>query len=407
MPAAALALAFAALLLAPGPGVAHGRSGFEIEVLSSAPRQATGGDALVEVRVPRGKSKRFVLLRNGQDVTDALERQPDGSWLGLVDGFALGKNRLELRPHRRSRTLLDRLTVENHPESGPIFSGPQQQPFVCTTARVRGSASRSSTTRTASASRVARRGRGRATTRATAAAIPTAEAEIVGWSKDCAARRRVDYQLPLHRRPVPLARRPGRRAARGRRHHHHARRAHRPVHRALGARHDQPLHLQRRDAGARPARRTRSSPTTRCGTGASCSACRAGSRSGTTRAPRARARCCSHDAARLGLRRHELDGPAHEHALQPPARRRDRAHAEGALRRGPRRPALHRRRRRLGRSDPAVRLRAEPPRPARRRRSRSTRTPTWSRRRSTSATASCSSTTSTSPTATTRSGRTR
>jgi len=192
MPFAALALVLAALLLGPAPGSAHGRSRFEIEILSSAPRQVTGGDALVEVRVPRGKHVRFVLLKNGRDVTAALERQPDGSWLGRIDGLALGKNRLELRPHRRSRTVLDRLTVENHPESGPIFSGPQQQPFVCTTARVGlgqplvdnpdGIGIR--VAREDAAGNYPRDGRG----------YPTAEAEIVGFSKDCAARRRLEYQ---------------------------------------------------------------------------------------------------------------------------------------------------------------------------------------------------------------------
>jgi hypothetical protein len=190
MPLAALVVA--ALLLVPGPGSAHGRSRFEIGILSSAPDQVSGGDALVQVRVPRGKHRRFVLLRNGRDVTDALERQPDGSWRGVIDGLRLGQNRLELRPHRRSHTLLDRLSVENHPESGPIFSGPQQQPFVCTTARVGlgqplvdnpdGIGIR--VAREDAAGNYPRDGRG----------YPTAEAEIVGFSKDCAARRKLEYQ---------------------------------------------------------------------------------------------------------------------------------------------------------------------------------------------------------------------
>ena len=67
-------------------------------------------------------------------------------------------------------------------------------------------------------------------------------------------------------------------------------------------------------------------------------------------------------ATRSSIKRH-----GHEHPLQPPARRRGRAHDQGALRRTLRRPALHRGRRRLRRRDPAVRLRPEPPAPARRR----------------------------------------
>ena len=42
----------------------------------------------------------------------------------------LGDNTLEVRT---SAGVRDRLTLTNHPVTGPMFSGPQQQPFVCTT----------------------------------------------------------------------------------------------------------------------------------------------------------------------------------------------------------------------------------------------------------------------------------
>ena len=69
-----------------------------------------------------------------------------------------------------------------------------------------------------------------------------------------------------------------------------------------------------------------------------------------------------------GLRRPLLERQPHEHALQPPARRRDGDHGQGPLRLGLRGAGVHDRRRRLRRRDPAVRLRPEPSRPARRRR---------------------------------------
>jgi hypothetical protein len=53
------------------------------------------------------------------------------AWKASSAGLALGDNRLEVR-HRRSG-VRDRLTLTNHPISGPMFSGPQQHPFVCTT----------------------------------------------------------------------------------------------------------------------------------------------------------------------------------------------------------------------------------------------------------------------------------
>ena len=58
-----------------------------------------------------------------------------GALQGVVDGFALGANLLELRPSPKSKTVLASLAVFDYPIEGPIFSGPHQQPFVCTTAR--------------------------------------------------------------------------------------------------------------------------------------------------------------------------------------------------------------------------------------------------------------------------------
>jgi hypothetical protein len=162
-----------------------------IEILSSAPDQVSGGDALVRVSFPGGVPKpNAVLLLNGEDVTASLA--PDGADLvGVVEGFTLGSNLLEVKASANASAVKGLLVATNHPESGPIFSGPQQQPFVCTTARaalgqplvdnqdeigipvaledVNGNYPSD--------------GRG----------YPTGEAEIVGWSKDCAGERRLDY----------------------------------------------------------------------------------------------------------------------------------------------------------------------------------------------------------------------
>ena len=80
----------------------------------------------------------------------------------------------------------------NHPQSGPIFSGPQQQPFVCTTARS-GLGQPLIDNQDSIGIRVAqedasgvypRDGRG----------YPTAAATIIGYSKNCAGNRRIEYQ---------------------------------------------------------------------------------------------------------------------------------------------------------------------------------------------------------------------
>jgi hypothetical protein len=184
------ALVLLAVLLAPA--VADAAPRFTLETLSSAPHQVTGGDTLVRVGLPPGRGPRhFVLLRNGEDVTSVLERE-DGALVGLVGGLEPGENVLELRPHPRAQAVLARLVVTNHPESGPIFSGPQQQPFVCTTARV-GLGQPLVDNQAGIGIRVAKQdaagnyprdGRG----------YPTADAEIVGYSRDCAAQRRIEYQ---------------------------------------------------------------------------------------------------------------------------------------------------------------------------------------------------------------------
>jgi hypothetical protein len=115
----------AALTAAP----AADARGVDIEALSSRPDQVSGGDALVRVEAPDGLLRKLRVARNGEDVTDALDRR-DGALIGLVDGLELGRNSLVVTV--KSRTL-DRLSLINYPTTGPIFSGPHQGPFVCKT----------------------------------------------------------------------------------------------------------------------------------------------------------------------------------------------------------------------------------------------------------------------------------
>ncbi len=188
---AALGALLAMLLVAVGPTPARA-GGWTIEILSSVPDQVSGGDALVRVGFPGGKIKKnAILLLNGVDVTGSLD--PDGEdLLGVVEGFTVGENLLELVPSAEDMVVEAQLVVTNHPIGGPIFSGPQQQPFVCTTARV-GLGQPIVDNQDMIGIKVAqedingnypRDGRG----------YPTALATIVGYSKNCAANRRIEYQ---------------------------------------------------------------------------------------------------------------------------------------------------------------------------------------------------------------------
>lgn len=165
-----------------------------IAVLSSAPDQVTGGDARIAVLVPRQVPPQQVrVILDGADVTDRFTVDRSARRLeGVVTGMSLGEHEIVARANGRGRARPEsRLTLVNHPATGPVFSGPQQQPFVCTTARF-GLGQPLVDNQDAIGIPVAaedeggdypRDGRG----------YPVDEADIVGWSQDCTARTDVRW----------------------------------------------------------------------------------------------------------------------------------------------------------------------------------------------------------------------
>ncbi|HKD42674.1 MAG TPA: DUF6351 family protein [Myxococcaceae bacterium] len=139
-------LAFVALLqiaslsmiagLAEASEQGHGRHRFQITILSSKPYLVSGGDALVRVDVPPDvPMRRTRVLLNRRDVTDALEADDAARTLtGLVTGLNLGRNLIEAvaTGHGHERPSAE-LEVTNYPITGPLFSGPQIQPYLCMT----------------------------------------------------------------------------------------------------------------------------------------------------------------------------------------------------------------------------------------------------------------------------------
>ncbi len=99
-----------------------------ITSLSNRADLLSGGDALLEIQGVLSLEKLNVDL-NGEDISDLFEQYPDGRILALVDGLKLGENVVTAR----SGELSAGLTLTNHPRGGPIFSGPQIQPWICTT----------------------------------------------------------------------------------------------------------------------------------------------------------------------------------------------------------------------------------------------------------------------------------
>ncbi|HEX3791960.1 MAG TPA: DUF6351 family protein [Pseudonocardiaceae bacterium] len=100
------------------------------------PQLVSGGQVLVEATLPSGAHPSQVrITENGHDVTSAFKAEPDGTLLGLVQGLREGGNQLVARVDGRGAGAgqQSQLRVDNHPITGPVFSGPQQLPFYCET----------------------------------------------------------------------------------------------------------------------------------------------------------------------------------------------------------------------------------------------------------------------------------
>jgi len=104
----------------------------EIRVLSNRADLISDGDALVEiVAADPEQLKDARLSLNGQPLEMDLVATEAGTRRALVNGLALGRN--TLRAFLGNGTVLDREII-NHPNGGPVISGPQIQPWNCTNA---------------------------------------------------------------------------------------------------------------------------------------------------------------------------------------------------------------------------------------------------------------------------------
>jgi hypothetical protein len=115
-----------------------------IEVLSSPPDLVSGDDARVAIEVPRVVPLHQVRVTlDGADVTSAFVEDPPGSRRleGVVTGLPIGDSELAVWSNGRGKGRPSAtLTLTNHPITGPMFSGSQQQPFLCATAGHRANA---------------------------------------------------------------------------------------------------------------------------------------------------------------------------------------------------------------------------------------------------------------------------
>ena len=293
----------------------------ELSVLSSAPQWVSGGDARIHVRAAPGSATRSSCCSMAGALDVALEEvAPTASkvWSAACGSAATGSRR-----KHRPRPVRDAIVLTNWPITGPMFTGPQQTPFVCTT--IQGAVGRQPQ-------------------------VDSPSAPGYRGDRRAGATDRLQPQLlDRHLRHLPLPQRPTTaEAAAGRRprpadmtHRDAGRRAHGRLRRPARDRVDQPLPLQHRDAGA-GGRETRRSPTPACGTASCCTGSRAAWRSATRQGTRAR-RLDEPGRAGQGWAIVHSQRQQHRHALQHEPRRRDGDDDQGALHRALRRAAVHRR----------------------------------------------------------------
>ena len=134
------ALAFSLALIAPfvmsGSSLSAQRTSsakkLDIQTLSTHADRLTGGDVPIAIAIPPGAAAAATppdVRLNGRDVASAFRLQ-NRRFVGLVTGLVDGRNELKVS----GWGVRDQpLAITNYPITGPVISGPQQQPFVCQT----------------------------------------------------------------------------------------------------------------------------------------------------------------------------------------------------------------------------------------------------------------------------------
>ena len=104
------------------------RPALSISVLSGRADLVSGGSALVAIQVPRSDTQQVTVTVGRRNVTGEFAVREDGQYEGLVTGLAAGPNVLQATLPSGWAT---RITLVNHPTGGPLFSGPQLEPWTC------------------------------------------------------------------------------------------------------------------------------------------------------------------------------------------------------------------------------------------------------------------------------------
>lgn len=123
-------IALLGLVFSPIPTVSA--ESYEILVLSGPSSKISGGNTLIRLVVPSGTDRsRLKVQLNGSDITATFSNDSSGGMTGLVSGLRTGSNQIQLL-QENGQIIVEKALV-NFPVTGPVFSGPHQQPFICGT----------------------------------------------------------------------------------------------------------------------------------------------------------------------------------------------------------------------------------------------------------------------------------
>lgn len=124
-------LIFPLVLLAAAIGAAPADAAtVKIKVLSSRADLVSGGDAVVQVSTHLEKDGRKLRMKLGRrNVTKLFKtKRANNRRVALVTGLRVGKNVFTARwPNGKGAKLV----ITNHPNGGPLFAGPQPEPWEC------------------------------------------------------------------------------------------------------------------------------------------------------------------------------------------------------------------------------------------------------------------------------------
>lgn len=99
-----------------------------VRILSNRADLISGGDALVELLPPAAAAGAPQVKLNGRDISASFARRENQRYIGLVSGLVIGRNNLTANWSGKASGTAELI---NHPNGGPVFSGPQIQPWAC------------------------------------------------------------------------------------------------------------------------------------------------------------------------------------------------------------------------------------------------------------------------------------